>query len=69
VDYIARFENLQSDFDAICRRLGQNAELPHVKSSDKGDYRGHYDDESVEIVRGWFERDIEQFGYEFERSA
>jgi len=69
VDFIARFENLQSDFEAICRRLRLHASLPHLKSSGKGDYRGHYDNESIEVVRHWFQRDIALFGYQFDADA
>jgi len=69
VDFIARFENLQSDFEVICRRLRVRASLPHLKSSGKGDYRGHYDNESIAVVRRWFQRDIARFGYHFDAGA
>jgi len=36
VDYVGRFENLQQDFNEVCRRLGiEAAELPHRNPSDK----------------------------------
>jgi len=65
VDYIGRFENLQADFAQVCLRLNRQAELPHLKKSERGDYREYYNAASIEIVRQWFKSDIEKFGYEF----
>ena len=34
VDFVGRFENLQSDFDEICRRMNlEKSKLPHVNAS------------------------------------
>lgn len=36
VDYVGRFENLQADFDEVCRRLGiGDSRLPHRNPSNK----------------------------------
>jgi len=36
VDFVGKFENLQTDFDAVCTHLGiESSTLPHVNSSDK----------------------------------
>ncbi len=36
VDFVGKFENLQSDFDKVCAQLGiEKSTLPHVNSSDK----------------------------------
>ena len=65
VDEIIRFENLDSDFNMVLQKIGKNTTLPHVKRSNRGSYREYYDPETIEIVRNWFERDIENFGYQF----
>ena len=66
VNYVARFENLQADFAEICARIGRSPHaLPHLKRSNRADYRSYYDDESREIVATWFRVDIEAFGYRF----
>jgi chondroitin 4-sulfotransferase 11 len=65
VDMICRFESLASDFEKVCKRIGRKASLPHVKSSSRRGYREYYDDETAQIVRGRFRKDIEAFGYEF----
>lgn len=69
VDFIGRHENLQVDFDTICKRIGiPTPNLPHKrKSTDrKKDYRSYYDDETAEIVSKHFTRDIEVLGYTFD---
>lgn len=42
VDFVGRFENLQSDFDFVCSKLGiADTRLPHVNSSgQKGEIKG-----------------------------
>lgn len=36
VDFVGKFENLQTDFDRVCAHLGiTKSALPHVNSSDK----------------------------------
>jgi len=66
VDEIIHFENLESEFNAVLEKLGKNTNLPHVKKSDRGNYREYYDEDTIAIVRNWFEGDIEKFGYQFE---
>jgi len=65
VDEIIHFENLESEFNKILEKLGKNRTLPHVKKSNRGNYRDYYDEETIAIVRNWFERDIKRFGYQF----
>jgi hypothetical protein len=70
VDFVGRYERLESDFRAVCARIGiaQRA-LPHRRrAADRGsDYRGYYSDETAELVARHFARDIELLGYEFDR--
>lgn len=66
VDFIGKFENLQNDFDEICTRIGRpQAVLPHLKKSDRENYRAYYSTENQKIVGNWFANDIELFGYDF----
>ncbi len=65
VEFIGRFENLQQDFDLICRRLSVEAKLGHAKPSGRGSYRDYYSDESRALVEKVFAEDIELFGYSF----
>jgi hypothetical protein len=66
VNFVARFENLQADFDSVCKRIGRDPVLlPHRKQSRHGAYREYYDAESRRIIGDWFQKDIEQFKYSF----
>lgn len=65
VDFVGRFEQLQSDFDEICRRIGRSASLPHAKRSNRDHYRAYYNEVTTRIVGEYFTADIEQFGYTF----
>ena len=65
VDFVGRFENLNEDFNTICKQIGRNVSLPHVKSSKRGNYREYYDDLTIKIVEEWFSKDIDKFGYRF----
>ncbi len=65
VDFIARFENLDEDFNEICSIIGVKASLPHVNRSKRAHYREFYSDDTRELVRESFKSDIELFEYEF----
>ena len=69
VSYIARYENREHDLQLIASRIG----LPgfgklylNKTSPGKGHYSYSYDDETQEIVRTLYAKDIQLFGYEFE---
>jgi hypothetical protein len=66
VDYIGKFENLEKDFNEVCRRIGVNAKLPHSnKGKRRNDYRDYYTKETKKLVEEGFKEDIKLFGYEF----
>lgn len=78
VDHIGRFENLQQEFDLICKKSGTSLELPHLNrvghySGEPEEhkktnihYSSYYTQELVEIVRDRCKSDIEAFEYEYE---
>ena len=66
VDYIGRFENLQGDFDEVCRRAGlPPKQLPHKNRSNHKPYQLYYDDATAEIVARRFAKDLVHLGYTF----
>jgi hypothetical protein len=66
VDSIGRFENLDKDFQSVCRRLGLDCQLGHRNISVHRDYREYYDRHLKSAVAGAFRADIEFFGYTFD---
>ncbi len=68
VDFIGRLENLDEDIQEVFRRIGLELEtVPHHNRSGHRHYSTFYTPETEMIVRERFKRDIEYFGYEFER--
>ena len=66
VSFIGRYENLQKDFQTICKRIGINATLPVLNRSTKSKpYQEYYTPETIQLVRKTFTPDIELFGYEY----
>ncbi|HET8654386.1 MAG TPA: sulfotransferase family 2 domain-containing protein [Longimicrobiaceae bacterium] len=65
VNFIGRFETIESDYTTIASRLGVDRSLPQTNCSGKRDFRALYDDDTRAIVEEVYRRDIELFGYEF----
>ena len=67
VDYVGRYESLQTDFDECCKRIGlPRQSLPHRRrATERSDYRDYYDDVTNALVARHFAADIEAFGYRF----
>jgi chondroitin 4-sulfotransferase 11 len=65
VDFIGRFETLQSDFAEVCTKLGIESALSHRNASTHGDYRKYYSEASRKIVERRYGEDIERLRYTF----
>ena len=66
IDFIGRMENIQSDFNIICDKIGiDRVKLDHLNKSNEKDYREVYNDESIDIVAKAYKKDIEYLGYKF----
>ena len=65
VDFVGRYETLDSDFNAICSRIGISASLPKLNISNTQPYQTYYSENSKELIRKAFNPDIQTFNYEF----
>ena len=67
VDFVGRYESLQTDFDHCCERIGLPKQaLPHRRrADDRAAYRDYYDEKTKALVEQHFAADIKAFGYEF----
>ena len=66
VDVIGRYENLQSDFPAICKQCNiEQVALPVANTSSRPHYSEYYDRESREFVRRLCDPEIVEFGYQY----
>ena len=70
LDFLIRYENLQSDYGSVCERIGlPRSELPSLKTKSRPEqrhYSTYYDDRTRELVAKMYHRHIEHFGYRFE---
>lgn len=69
MDFVGRMENMESDFSHVADRLGCTRKLVEVNTGNNRHYSTYYDEETREIVRQVYARDIELFGYSFEGKA
>jgi hypothetical protein len=65
VDFIAKYENLATDWQVISARVGAGVELPRRMKSYHRDYREYYTAETRDLVGEMYAPDVSLFRYEF----
>ncbi|MAY36267.1 MAG: sulfotransferase [Spongiibacteraceae bacterium] len=65
VEKIGRFEEINNDFEEICKHIDVNKYLPHQNQSARACYRQYYNEQSRARIEELFQIDIENFGYSF----
>lgn len=70
-DFVIRYENLEEDYNEVCRRIGIPVTgLPHLKTGIRQERRSisnYYDNETRDIIAQLHRNDLRLFGYQFER--
>lgn len=66
VDFVGRYETLDTDFQEVCRRLGITYRLPHLNQTPRKDFRQYYTPETAAVIGELYKEDIEFFGYSFD---
>jgi hypothetical protein len=66
VDFIGRFENIESDLYEVCRVLDINyEELGRHNATERKPYQEYYDQETIDRVAEIYKKDIEMFNYDY----
>lgn len=66
MDFVGKLENLQSDWQAVCARIGiPYRELPYKNVTQHRSFQDYYDNESKNLVAHHWRREIELFKYTF----
>jgi hypothetical protein len=70
VDFLGRYENLEADLAHVMQQIGVKARLQlgrlNSQHRDRSiSYRDWYDDESRELIRKTYAREIELLNYDF----
>ncbi len=69
VDFVMRFENLESDFATAMRRIGIDASMPlprfNVDRTRGRNYRPYYSAKARRIVEKVLRKELDSLGYEF----
>ncbi len=66
VDYVGRFERLETDFADVCQHIGIESQFLHKNQSQHEPYENYYNDCTRRLVADYFANEIEYFGYEFD---
>ena len=68
VDFVGRYEHLQADLAVVCQRLSLDpSTFSHKNAAQHPHYSTFYSPATRELVRERYARDIEFFGYTFDR--
>jgi hypothetical protein len=66
VDFVGRFERINSDFQKAADRIGIDAYLPHRNATSHRVYQSYYTDETASLVGHLYSVDAETFGYSYD---
>ena len=67
LDFIGRFENLQEDFNIVCKNVGiEPIALPRINYSNRTPYQEYYDEETRGVIFNEYYEDIKMFGYRYD---
>lgn len=68
VNFIGSFENFSNDLSVVLKRFDKDIDvMPQDNPSIHKHYSTYYSRESENIIRERFKKDIDYFGYKFER--
>jgi len=64
-EFIGKYENIEQDFNRLCKMLKIENKLEKVNTTNHENYKSYYTNETKKIVTKIYEKDIELFKYQF----
>lgn len=64
-DFVGKFENLGEDSEKLFKHMGIIGRMPHLNKTNRKAYQHYYTDETKNIVRDIYKKDIEFLDYTF----
>ena len=65
IDFIGKFENLQTDIQYVAERVKRNIKLQKKETSNHRHYSSYYDESTKKLVEDTYAYDIEKLKYQF----
>lgn len=65
LSFIGKYESLEEDWKYVASKIGVPDKLPHSNRSKHDHYTKYYDQETIEMVRKEYQKDIEILGYKY----
>ena len=65
VDHAMKVENIKKDYINFMKRYNLNLRITHKNKSNRTNYRTYYNEDTKELVRKYFEHEIDKFKYLF----
>ena len=65
VDYVGRLEDINTDWEFICQKIGSSVSLPHANKSKRKyrDWRKYFSLNDINFLEEKYEKDMEAFSY------
>jgi len=65
LDFVGKFENLNSDYTKIIKKIGFKGKLPHFNKTNHKNYRKYYNEKTKRKIAEYYQEDIKLFNYKF----
>ncbi|MGE0084018.1 MAG: sulfotransferase family 2 domain-containing protein [Desulfococcaceae bacterium] len=65
LDFLGKYENIDSDFRAICQKIGIDAVLPLLNKTEHSHYSDYYSSKTKDIIFKVYKDDIQMLNYDF----
>jgi chondroitin 4-sulfotransferase 11 len=67
-DFVGRYENLQKDFDYVCKQIKlKQYNLPSILKTNHKHYSYYYTNETIKIVEEKYKKDLDLFNYMYKK--